>query len=143
MVEHAGRTPLHFGDSWWGSVADPLRQIAAKVADFFAPAVEASHTQENYEICLELPGVVEEDIAVRIDRNMLTVSGEKRFTRREDGRDFFFSEFSYGKFQRSFRLPEDADEDNVKATYTDGVLSVTIPKKAMGKSGKKIKITKG
>ncbi|HEY9080216.1 Hsp20/alpha crystallin family protein [Magnetovibrio sp.] len=121
---------------------DPLRQLAAKVADFFAPAAEASHTQDHYEISLELPGVPEENIAIRIERNMLTVSGEKKFHRLHDGQDFFFSEFSYGKFQRSFRLPEDADEDHVKATYTDGVLSITVPKKAVGATGKKIKITK-
>ena len=142
MVENTGRTPLHFGDSWWGTVADPLRQIAAKVADFFAPAVEASHTQDNYEICIELPGVAEEDIAINVNRDMLTVSGEKRFSRREEGRDFFFSEFSYGKFQRSFRLPEDVDVDHVKATYTDGVLSIAIPKKELSKAGKKITISK-
>lgn len=142
MVENTGRTPLHFGDSWWGTVADPLRQVAAKVADFFAPAVEASHTQDNYEICIELPGVAEDNIDIKIEHDMLTVSGEKRFTRREEGRDFFFTEFSYGKFQRSFRLPEDVDEDRVKASYTDGVLSVSIPKKDPGKVGKKIEITK-
>lgn len=142
MVENSGRTPMHFGDAWWGNVMDPLRQFASKVADFFAPAAEASHTQDNYEICLELPGVPEDDISIRIDRNMLTVSGEKKFERQHKGRDFFFSEFSYGKFQRSFRLPEDADEDHVQATYTDGVLNITVPKKAVGHSGKKIEITK-
>jgi len=142
MVENSGRTPMHLSDNWWGTVADPLRQIAAKIADFFAPAVEASHTKDSYEICVELPGVAEDNIAINITHNMLTVSGEKRFERQEEGRDFFFSEFSYGKFQRSFRLPEDADEDRVKATFKDGVLSIAIPKKALGKAGKKIAITK-
>jgi len=143
MVENSERTPLHFGDAWWGNLSDPFRQLAAKVADFFAPAAEASRTEDAYEICIELPGVSEDDISVSIDHNMLTVSGEKKFAHKREGRDFFFSEFSYGKFQRSFRLPDDADQDGVKATYKDGLLSLHIGKKAPGKSGKTIKIAKG
>lgn len=142
MVENSGRSPMYFGDTWWGSIADPLRQFAAKVADFFAPAAEASRTNESYEICLELPGVPEDHISIHIEHNMLTVSGEKRFERQREGRDFFFSEISYGKFQRAFRLPEDADEDHVTANYTDGVLTIEIPKRALGRNSKKIEITK-
>lgn len=142
MVEQSTRTPM-LNDSWWGTLADPLRQFASKVADFFSPAAEASRTDDVYEIDVELPGVPEENIAVHVEHSTLTVSGEKQFTRQHDGRDFFFSEFSYGKFQRSFRLPGDADEDDIKASYADGVLKIQIPKKAPGKGGRKIAITKG
>lgn len=142
MVESRGRTPLNVGDAWWGNIADPFRQLAAKVADFFAPAAEASRTDEHYDIRLELPGVAESDIAVHVEHNMLTVSGEKKFERKEEGEDFFFSEFSYGKFQRAFRLPDDADQDSIKATYRDGLLIIQVGKRQPGKAGKKISITK-
>jgi len=143
MVENTGRTPIHYGDTWWGNLADPLKQLAAKVADFFAPAAEASRTEDAYEICVELPGVPEDNIAVHVEHNTLTISGEKHFERKNEGRDFFFSEISYGKFQRSFRLPEDADQDRVQAAYADGLLTVTIPKGALGQSGRKIEISRG
>ncbi len=142
MVENSGHTPMHVGDRWWGNIADPLRHLAAKVADFFAPAAEASRTDDHYDISIELPGVAEDDITIHVEHDTLIVSGEKNFSRTQEGRDFFFSEFSYGKFQRSFHLPEDASQDDIKATYKDGVLNVEVGKRGNGKTGKQIPIAK-
>lgn len=113
---------------WWPYLYDPLRGIGEKIADWFAPRSEASAVQDRYEICLELPGVKADDIDVSVDDGHLTVKGEKRFEREEKGRTYFFSEREYGAFQRSFRLPPDAQADDVTADFTNGVLVLKVPK---------------
>lgn len=113
---------------WWPNLYEPLRGIGEKIADWFAPRSEASVVQDCYEISLELPGVKAEDIDVSVEGGQLTVKGEKRFAREEKGRTYFFSEREYGAFQRSFRLPPDAQADDVAADFTNGVLVVKVPK---------------
>lgn len=130
---------------FWPSVYEPFRNIGARVADWFAPASEASAREDAYSISIELPGVAEDDIHVSVRDGVVTVSGEKRTSREEKGETWYFSEREFGAFSRSFRLPPDADEDNVRADLKDGVLSLTIPKKApsMAGSGARIPINKG
>jgi len=142
MVETSGRTPVHYGDSWWGNFADPLRHVASKVAEFFAPSAEATGNKDAYEISIELPGVAESDIEISVDHGTLLVAGEKHFERKEEGKSYFFSERSYGKFQRSFRLPADADQNKIDATYKDGVLHILVAKTHASETLKKIGIRK-
>ncbi len=70
---------------------------------------------------------------------MLTVKGEKRGPQPTEGEDYFFSEREYGRFQRSFRLPPDADADKTAAAFSDGVLRITVPRRG-GDAGKAKKI---
>jgi HSP20 family protein len=129
---------------WWPQVYEPLRNIGAKIADWFAPASDAASTEDAYEINMELPGVEADDIDIAVNDGQLTVRGEKRFQREEKGRTYYFSEREYGAFQRSFRLPTDADADNVAADFQNGVLTVRIPKtKPRQESAKKIQIRTG
>lgn len=143
MVETSGRTPTHYGDNWWAGFFDPLRHLAARVADYFAPSSEAAADKDAYEITVELPGVAEKDIDITIDQGSLLVSGEKHFERTTEGKTYFFSERSYGRFQRSFRLPSDADQSKIDASYRDGVLTIKIAKKEPGSSARTIQIRKG
>ncbi len=144
MVETSGRAPSHFGDIWSSGVLDPLRTLSSKVADFFSPAAEASGADEYYEVDVELPGVAESDIDISVDHNVMMITGEKRHERMEEGRTFFFSERSYGRFQRSFRLPGDTDQEKIHATHKDGVLTIRVAKTRPGKpGGRKIEIHKG
>ena len=113
---------------WWPSVFDPLRQMGERVADWFAPRSEASVEGACYEITIELPGVKPEDIEVSARDGALTVKGEKRAERAVQGKSYFFSEREYGAFQRTFRLPPDADEDRIEAEFRDGVLTLKIAK---------------
>ena len=113
---------------WWPQVYEPLRQLSERIADWFAPRSEASAIKDCYEISIELPGVKLEDIDVSAHDNHLIVKGEKRAEREEVGRSYFFSEREYGAFQRTFRLPPDADQDAITADYKDGVLSLRVPK---------------
>lgn len=113
---------------WWPQVYEPLRHLSERIADWFAPRSEASTIKDCYEISIELPGVKLEDIDVSAHDNQLTVKGEKRARREEVGRSYFFSEREYGAFQRTFRLPPDAAQDDISAEFHDGVLSLRVPK---------------
>ena len=79
---------------------------------------------------VELPGVAEKDIDVTLHDRVLGIKGEKRTEKKEEGKSFYFSERSYGTFQRSFRLPEDANDKSIEATFKDGVLNIKIGKTA-------------
>jgi len=129
----------------WPSVFDPLRSMGARVADWFAPASEASASDDAYVIKMELPGVAEVDIHLSVQDGVATVKGEKKSSREEKGETWYFSEREYGAFSRSFRLPPDADADGVRADLKDGLLTVTVPKKAPASSeaGARIPINKG
>ena len=90
---------------------------------------------------MELPGVAQDDIEVSLHDGVLTVKGEKRSERKEEGEGYFFSEREYGRFQRTFRLPADARGDDVAADFSNGVLKITVPKLAEEKETvKKIRV---
>ena len=129
---------------WWPHVYEPLRNIGQKVADWFAPRSDASASAEAYEINVELPGVQPDDVEVSLDDNTLVVRGEKRFEREESGKTYFFSEREYGAFQRTFRLPPDADSESIDAAFSDGVLTLKIAKlTAKQPAARTIKVKKG
>ncbi len=113
---------------WLPDFYEPLRNIGMKVADWFAPKSEASASPESYRIVLELPGVAAENFGVTEQDNALTIKGEKKSQHEDSGETYFFSEREYGAFQRTFRLPPDADQAGISADFENGVLTVTVPK---------------
>lgn len=128
---------------WLPNLYEPLKHIGEKIADWFAPKSEASATKEHYHIDIELPGVSADDIDISLHNGSLTVRGEKRFERERKGRSYFFSEREYGAFQRTFRLPPDADQGDIDADFENGVLTVRIAKRGAEKATeRKISITK-
>ena len=129
---------------WWPHLYEPLKGLGEKIADWFAPRSEASAGEDFHEITLELPGVKPEDIEVSLHDGNLQVKGEKRAERREEGRTYFFSEREYGLFQRSFRLPADADGEKVLAEHRDGILTLKVAKKSKESDGaRKIEVRAG
>jgi HSP20 family protein len=114
--------------NFWSQLQTPLRQFGERVAEFFSPSSEAATTKDAYEITIELPGVEEKDIHDEVHGDQLTITGEKRAEREETGKDYYFSERSFGKFRRAFRLPTDVDAAKISATNKDGVLTIAIPK---------------
>ncbi|MEP1206979.1 MAG: Hsp20/alpha crystallin family protein [Rhizobiaceae bacterium] len=127
---------------WIPEFYEPFRNIGQKIADWFAPASDASASGDSYEINIELPGVKPEDVEVTINDNSLKVTGHKHAEREESGRSYYFSERQYGAFQRTFRLPPDFDGENITASFADGVLQLSVGKqKELQPSEKKIKIT--
>ena len=94
----------------------------------FMPQIDVSETDQEIKVAVELPGMSEKDIEVSLDRNMLTISGEKKDETEEKGENFYRMERSYGKFRRSIALPAEVDADEVEATFKQGVLHVTLPR---------------
>lgn len=140
IVEETMVETSHIAGQWPG-LYEPFRNIGRKVANWFAPSSEASALKDHYEIDIELPGVKAEDVHVSMNENTLTVRGEKHSRRKAEGRDYFFSELEYGAFQRSFRLPPDANGEEVDAEMSNGVLNLKIAKRTPAKTkGKKIPV---
>ena len=128
---------------WLPDLYEPLRNIGQRLADWFAPRSDASALEDYYEINVELPGVKTEDVDVSTEDNSLVVRGEKRYEHEETGRTYFFSEREYGSFQRTFRLPPDADSDKIDAEFNDGILCLKIAKRTSSQTAaKKIAIRK-
>lgn len=94
----------------------------------WAPSVDVSETNDSFEVCAELPGVAKDDVHVSVKDNLLTLSGEKRQEKEDENQNYRRVERRYGSFQRRFTLPPEVETDAIKAEYTDGVLTLSIPK---------------
>ena len=103
------------------------------------PMVDTYEKDDAIVVSAELPGVNREDISVDVKNNILTISGERKHEEDVNENNYFRKERFYGKFQRSFTLPDNVDSEKVDAAYKDGVLEVTIPKTEQGTT-KKIEI---
>jgi HSP20 family protein len=108
----------------------------------FAPAVDVYEDEHNVTLKVQVPGIDEKDIDVRIENNTLTVHGERKFEKEEKEENFRRVESSYGSFTRSFTLPSTVDPEKVSADYSKGVLKIVLPKKAEAKP-KQIKVNVG
>jgi HSP20 family protein len=93
------------------------------------PAVDVHEDGERYLITVEVPGCSKDDVQLEIQDDVLTIRGEKRSERREKKDKVRWLERSYGAFSRSFSLPANADADRVSASFKDGVLSISVPKR--------------
>ena len=108
----------------------------------FAPPVDVYEDEHNFTLKIEVPGVEEKDIDVRIENNTLIVHGERKFEKEEKEENYRRVERQYGSFTRSFTLPNSVDPGQVSAHYDKGVLKVNLAKKAEAKP-KQIKVTVG
>jgi len=106
----------------WRGVADGKRQ------ESWLPAVDVFDTKEAVVLKAELAGMKPDDIQIEVDDNVLTLKGERTFTETLDEERFYRVERRYGTFQRSLALPQGVKPDEIRATYEDGVLEVTVPK---------------
>jgi HSP20 family protein len=97
------------------------------------PAVDILEKDGNLILQAELPGVNEKEIALKLEGNVLTLSGERKLENEEKRDNYRRIERSYGSFSRSFNLPETAELDKIAADYKNGVLTITIPLKAEAK----------
>lgn len=95
----------------------------------FNPAVDIAEDEKSYEIHVAVPGMKKSDFKIDLADGKLTVSGERKMEEKQEGKNFHSIETHFGSFRRSFFLPEDVLEDQVEATYEDGFLKLTLPKK--------------
>ena len=106
----------------------------------FTPVVNTREGEFAYHVEADLPGVKKEDISVDTKDNVLTITGERKHKEEVNKDDYYKLESSYGKFQRSFTLPDGVDSENIKASCENGVLEVTIPKLTIKENKKKIEV---
>jgi HSP20 family protein len=124
------------------SVWDPFADLNRVQRDFeksffgprtrnadFAPAIDVHEDSERLVLQAELPGVKREDIEVSIDANVLTLKGERKLEKEEQGRRYHRIERSYGTFVRQFQLPSNVDSTQIDAQLSEGVLTVSLNKK--------------
>jgi HSP20 family protein len=99
----------------------------------WAPAVDIYEKDGNIVLKAELPGVDPKNVDVRVENNLLTLRGERKFDTEVQRDNYHRVERSYGSFSRSFTLPNVVDTANIKAEYRDGVLHLTLPKREEAK----------
>jgi HSP20 family protein len=107
---------------------DPFRRRGLMTADV-TPRMDVVETPEAIEVTAELPGVAEKDVDVSIGEGMVTIRGEKKHNHEEKKGDYQLSERSYGTFVRSFRVPDNVDEEHIVANFDKGILTLSLPKK--------------
>lgn len=116
-----------FGLSW---PRFSLPTMASGWQGLLRPALDIQETDTQYRITLEVPGVDEKDIQLTLDDDVLWIRGEKRQEQERQEGQYHRIERSYGSFQRALNLPEDANQDAIKATFKNGVLAITIDRRA-------------
>jgi len=105
----------------------------------WAPSVDIYETENELVLKADLPDINEKDIDVRIENNMLTIRGERKFEQKVKEENYLRIERSYGSFSRSFSLPATVNAEAIKAEYKNGVLTVAVPKRAEAKP-KQVKV---
>lgn len=105
----------------------------------WAPAVDIHENENALVITADLPGMDEKDLDIRVENNMLTVRGERKFDQKVKEENYLRIERTYGAFSRSFSLPNTVNTEAIKAEYKNGVLAVELPKRAESKP-KQVKV---
>jgi len=105
----------------------------------WAPAVDIYEGQNELVVKADLPDVKPEDLVIRVENNILTIRGERKFEKKADEKNYLRVERAYGSFARSFSLANTVNTEAIKADYQDGVLTLHIPKREEAKA-KQIKV---
>lgn len=119
-----GRTPFGFDQPLLRRLPDGMLK----------PTLDLGANDKEYTITVEIPGVDEKDVRLEIVNDTLTIRGEKKQEKEEKDKNYYRMERSYGSFQRVLSLPNDANQDDVKAIFKKGILTVTIPRRALPKA---------
>lgn len=102
------------------------KEVLGNVASHLPFSNLAKKKNGDFHIEIDMPGVKKEDIDVRIDNNILTVSGERRMKKEVKKKDYYLMESSFGRIERSFSLPKGIDKDKINAEYKDGRLVIDL-----------------
>jgi HSP20 family protein len=132
-----------FDDVFRGSAGGWAGDPGQSGGNFVQARMDVSETDNEVRICAELPGVSQDDVDVTLDDDVLTIRGEKKLERKDEKEKYHFMERSYGTFQRSLRLPFAVEPEQVKAEFSSGVLTVTLPKTKAQERSRRIKIQGG
>jgi HSP20 family protein len=125
-----------FEEQYGGGREDSL------TAGAFVPPVDIYEDEHSVQLKLEVPGIEEKDLDVKVENNTLTITGERKFEKEEKEENFRRVERRYGSFTRSFTLPSTVSTEDINASYDNGVLKITLAKRAEAKP-KQIKVNVG
>ena len=114
------------------------RDLGMKVE--WTPTADIIETEKEYLVQAELPEVPKKDIAIEVNEGMLTLRGERRYEKKDDSEKMQRMERFYGKFERSFALPEDVDVGHISAESKDGILLVHLPRVAKAPKAKPVQV---
>lgn len=121
---------------------DHFRPLFSDGADYSVPAINIKESESHFEIEIAAPGQRKEDFRVALEKNMLTISTEKKSQSEDNEGRYTRREFGYSAFSRSFIIPDDVDQDKIKANHNNGVLIVELPKmKPEKKEAKTIQVS--
>ena len=109
-----------------------------KIDRSFSPQVDISENDDAFNFQFSVPGMKKSDLSIEINKGHLTVSGERKFENKKE--NFHSIENGFGKFNRSFQLPDNIDESNVNALHKNGILSISIKKDSKASIKKTIQI---
>ena len=129
-------------NSIFNDFARPENDTEGLAMGNFIPAVDIYEDAHQLLLKLEVPGIKQEDLDVRVENQTLTIKGERKFEKDEKEENFHRIERRYGTFTRSFTLPQTVDTNNVKAGYEHGVLTIALSKKEAAKP-KQVKVEIG
>ena len=115
-------------DQMFDELAGSYRLASRQSSTSWKPAIELQDTEDHLILRAEIPGVEGKDIDVQITREAVAISGEHRFEKKNEEKGFFRSEFRYGSFQRVIPLPVPIQNDQAKADFQNGILTLTLPK---------------
>ena len=120
----------------------PLSSGLPEAAKFFRPQIDVSADDNCYEIALDVPDMSESDISVEVKGDLLLIKGQKEDRHEDKGKQYYRVERSYGSFQRTLALPDDANADEIRADLNKGVLRLEIPRReSTGRDVKQIPIS--
>jgi HSP20 family protein len=117
-----------FGKRFSDIMDEFFNDAVATRRDTFVPSIDISETEKQFVIDVEVPGVDKKDIELSIENNTLTISGERKFEKKEDNKQYHRVESHYGTFSRTFSLPDNVNTESINASYNNGILSITVDK---------------
>jgi HSP20 family protein len=123
-------------DDWFENFLRGLDRPLAFFGQRAWPAIDVAEKEDAVLVRAEVPGLKPEDIDISVYGNTLTISGEKKETKEDQGDGFYHVESSYGSFRREVALSTDVDESKIEAVCKDGILSITLPKAEKSKAVK-------
>jgi HSP20 family protein len=115
------------------------RSLLKNKLDAFEPEVDVMDEKDHYLVKVDLPGIKKEEMNIKIEGRMLTLKGERKEEKETKEKNYYASERFYGAFTRMIAMPTDVRADQVKATYKDGVLEISLPK-AEGAKAKEVTV---
>jgi HSP20 family protein len=147
VASHPGQAPFPpllrdvdrmLDEFWRGDLSGFGRRAAA-----FAPDLEVEDVDGEVRVKADLPGMAEKDFEVSVEGDTLTISGERQAEEQREERGHRWTERSYGRFERSLALPDEVEPEKAKASFANGVLTVTLPKSATSRTrSRKIAVEK-